>query len=161
MENNMSCKEQQIKNAHDSTINQAGGNITITNGVSVADVMNIVSNVVADKLTIYQQKAETIAENRLKNFKQGLMKELQGCGNEKLFKFNQPAIQIATRKAALGYILSGESCDRDNLLDLLIECVNVGEHSIKQHIVDMAIQIKIHIKLLNEDMELAFKYLYS
>lgn len=26
----MSCKEQQIKNAHDSTINQAGGNITIT-----------------------------------------------------------------------------------------------------------------------------------
>lgn len=49
----MSCKEQQIKNAHDSTINQAGGNITITNGVSVADVMNIVSNVVADKLTIY------------------------------------------------------------------------------------------------------------
>lgn len=79
----MSCKEQQIKNAHDSTINQAGGNITITNGVSVADVMNIVSNVVADKLTIYQQKAETIAENRLKNFKQGLMKELQGCGNEK------------------------------------------------------------------------------
>lgn len=89
------------------------------------------------------------------------MKELQGCGNEKLFKFNQPAIQIATRKAALGYILSGESCDRENFLDLLIERVNVEEHSTKQHIVDMAIQIKTHIKLLNEDMGLAFKYLYS
>lgn len=141
MENSMSSKEQQIKNTHDSTINQAGGDITITNGVSVADVMSIVSNVVADKLTIYQQKAEFIAENRLQEFKQGLMKELQESANENLFKFNQPAIQIATRRAALGYIQSGDSRDKESLLDLLIERVNVEEHSTKQHVVDMAIQV--------------------
>lgn len=137
----MSSKEQQIRNTHDSTINQAGGNITITNGVSVADVMSIVSNVVADKLTIYQQKAETVAEIRLQEFKQGLVKCLQDIANEKLSKFNQPAIQIATRRATLGYIQSGDSRDKENLLDLLIERVNVEEHSTKQHIVDMAIQV--------------------
>lgn len=137
----MFSKEQQISNIQDSKINQAGGNITITNGVSVADVMSIVTNVVADKLTIYQQQAETVAENRLQDFKQALMEELQDKASDKLFRFNQPSVQVATRNAALGYIQSGNSHDKENLIDLLIERVNVEEHSTKQHIVDMAIKV--------------------
>lgn len=53
--------EQNISDISNSTINQANGNI-INKGVSVKDVLDIVSCVVADKMTIYQQQAEFTAQ---------------------------------------------------------------------------------------------------
>lgn len=61
-------KEQNISDISNSTINQANGDI-INNGVSVKDVLDIVSCVVADKMTIYQQQAEFTAQQRLDDFK--------------------------------------------------------------------------------------------
>jgi hypothetical protein len=52
---------QNISDISNSTINQANGNI-INKGVSVKDVLDIVSCVVADKMTIYQQQAEFTAQ---------------------------------------------------------------------------------------------------
>lgn len=116
-------KEQNISDISNSTINQANGDI-INNGVSVKDVLDIVSCVVADKMTIYQQQAEFTAQQRLDDFKQKLVDELKGKGEDTLKRFNQPSVQVAARKAALGYVQSGETEDKDNLVDLLIrECL--------------------------------------
>lgn len=95
--------EQNISDISNSTINQANGNI-INKGVSVKDVLDIVSCVVADKMTIYQQQAEFTAQQRLNDFKQKLVDELKGKGEDTFKRFNQPSVQVAARKAALGYV---------------------------------------------------------
>ena len=133
-------KEQNISDITNSTINQANGDI-INNGVSVKDVLDIVSCVVADKMTIYQQQAEFTAQQRLDDFKQKLVDELKGKDEDTLKRFNQPSVQVAARKAALGYVQSGETEDKDNLVDLLIERVSVEEKTTKQHLIDEAIEI--------------------
>ena len=132
--------EQNISDISNSTINQANGNI-INKGVSVKDVLDIVSCVVADKMTIYQQQAEFTAQQRLNDFKQKLVDELKGKGEDTFKRFNQPSVQVAARKAALGYVQSGEIEDKDNLVDLLIERVSVEEKTTKQHLIDEAIEI--------------------
>ena len=85
-------KEQNISDISNSTINQANGDI-INNGVSVKDVLDIVSCVVADKMTIYQQQAEFTAQQRLDDFKQKLVDELKGKGEDTLKRFNQPSVR--------------------------------------------------------------------
>lgn len=135
-------KEQKISNVHNSDLNQAGRDINITNnGVSVADVLTIVSHVVADKMTIYQQQAETTTKQRLEDFKNSLVTELQKKAEDKLERFNQPSVQMATRNAALGYIQNGDADEKENFIDMLIERVGVEEHTTKQHLIDKAIQV--------------------
>lgn len=134
--------QQHISNVENSTLNQAGRDITINNnGVSVTDVLTIVSDVVADKLKIYQQQAEMKAEQRLDEFKKSLEKELQNKAKDRLDCFNQPSVQVATRNAILGYIQSGDANKKESLIDLLIERVNVEEGTTKQHLIDKAIMV--------------------
>lgn len=132
--------KQNISEISNSTINQAQGDI-INHGVSVKDVLDIVSSVVADKMTIYHQQAELTARQRLDDFKKKLVDELKDKSEEILEKFNQPSVQLAARKAALGCVQSGGAVEQDNLVDLLIERVSVEEKTTKQHLVDEAIEI--------------------
>lgn len=132
--------EQQISNISNSTINQAKGNI-INYGPSVKDVIDIVNNVVADKMVIFQKEAEDTAKQRLDDFNKKLMNELQDKAEEQIEKFNMPAIQLAARKAAWGYVQNGDENDKDDLVDLLIERVAVEEKTTKQHLIDEAIEI--------------------
>lgn len=134
--------QQHISNVENSALNQAGRDIIINNnGVSVTDVLTIVSDVVADKLKIYQQQAEMKAEQRLDEFKKSLEKELQSKAKDRLDCFNQPSVQVATRNAILGYIQSGDPNKKESLIDLLIERVNVEEGTTKQHLIDKAIMV--------------------
>lgn len=132
--------EQQISNISDSTINQAKGNI-INYGPSIKDVIDIVNNVVADKMVIFQKEAEDTAKQRLDDFNKKLMNELQDKAEEQIEKFNLPAIQLAARKAAWGYVQNGDENEKDDLVDLLIERVAAEEKTTKQHLIDEAIEI--------------------
>lgn len=135
-------REQQVDNVTNSNINQAGGDITINNsGVSAGDVLVIVNSVVADKMALYKQQAENTAGQRFNDFKQELMNELHEKAHDRYERFEEPSVQMATRSAALGYIQSGKHEDKENLIDLLIERVNVEEHTTKQHLIDKAIQV--------------------
>lgn len=135
-------KEQKIGDVENSNLNQAGRDITINNnGVSAADVLAIVDRVVNDKMMLYQQQAENTAKQRLVDFKNSLISELQAKTDERLDRFELPSVQMSTRDAALGYIQSGRAEDKENLIDLLIERINVEEYTTKQHLIDKAIQV--------------------
>lgn len=135
-------ESQSIENVEKSTIYQGGRDITINNhGVSAKDVLDIVDSVVADKMALYQQQAENIARQRINDFKKDLMNELNEKAHDRFDRFEQPSVQMSARSAALGYIQSGKSEDKENLIDLLIERVNVEEHTTKQHLIDKAIQV--------------------
>lgn len=135
-------RTQQVEDVTNSSINQAGRDVVINNsGVSATDVLAIVNSVVADKISLYKQQAEIIAKQRFDDFKNCLIANLQEKANDRLDRFEQPSIQMATRNAALGYIQSGRVEEKENLIDLLIERVNVEEHTTKQHLIDKAIQV--------------------
>lgn len=135
-------RTQQVDGVTNSSINQAGRDVVINNsGVSATDVLAIVNSVVADKMALYQQQAENIAGQRFNDFKKDLMTELNEKAHDRYERFEQPSVQMATRSAALGYIQSGKAEDKENLIDLLIERVNVEEHTTKQHLIDKAIQV--------------------
>lgn len=132
--------EQQISGVSNSTVNQAKGDI-INYGPSIKDVIDIVNSVVADKMVIFQKEAETTAKQRLSDFNQKLIIELQDKAEEQIEKFNLPSIQLAARKAAWGYVQNGDDKEKDDLVDLLIERVAVEEKTTKQHLIDEAIEI--------------------
>lgn len=135
-------ENQSVKGVSNSTINQARGDIyNIHKGLSVKEVLDIINSVVADKIAIYQKEADQTVQKRLTEFENGLVEKLQEKKILSLDKFNQPAIQMASRKAALGYIQSGDDEAKDNLLDLLLERIIVEEKTTKQHLIDEAISI--------------------
>ena len=134
-------EEQQISGVSNSTVNQAKGDIINNYGISVKDVIDIVNSVVADKMAIFHKEAENTAKQRLTEFNLELIKKLEDKAEEQIGKFNLPAVQLAARKAAWGYVQSGDANDKEAFVDLLIERVAVEERSTKQHLIDEAIEI--------------------
>lgn len=134
---------QEIGNVgNDSTVNQATGNITINNyGLKISDVIPLVHELVKSELDIYKKQAEETAVKRLNDFSEALEKSITEKVSDKIERFNDPAIQMAARKAALGYIKTGDSLNRENLIDMLIERVKTKENISKQYIIDEAIEI--------------------
>lgn len=134
---------QEIGNVgNDSTVNQAKGNITINNyGLKISDVIPLVHELVKSELDIYKKQAEETAVKRLNDFSEALEKSITEKVSDKIERFNDPAIQMAARKAALGYIKTGDSLNRENLIDMLIERVKTKENISKQYIIDEAIDI--------------------
>lgn len=132
---------QDISRIQDSTIFQAGGNLTINQGLRASDVLAIVKDVVSSELAIYSQNAEKKAEERLNQFSNSLVEQLAKQVSDKLDRFNEPSLQFAVRNAALSYVKSGKEADEKALVDLMIERVKVDEHTTKQKLIDQAIKI--------------------
>lgn len=133
--------KQDISKIQDSTINQAGRDITVNYGLSAADIIAIVKEVVASELAIYSHNADKKAEERLNQFSTDLVGKLAETVADKLDKFNEPSLQLAVREAALSFVKSGKDTDEKALIDLMIERVKVDEHSTKQKLIDQAIKI--------------------
>lgn len=132
---------QDISRIQDSTVYQAGGDLTINHGLSASDVIAIVKSVVSSELAIYSQNAEKRAEERLNQFVEDLVEQLAQQVSDKLNRFNEPSLQFAVREAALSYVKSGKEADEKALVDLMIERVKVDEHTTKQKLIDQAIKI--------------------
>ena len=92
-------------------------------------------------MVIFRKEAEATAKQRIDDFNKKLMNELQDKAEEQIEKINLPAIQLAARKAAWGYVQNGDENEKDDLVDLLIEGVAVEEKTTKQHLIDEAIEI--------------------
>lgn len=133
--------KQEISEIQDATILQAGGDLTINNGLNAGDVIAIVKEVVASELAIYTREAEKKAEERLERFSQDLVEQLAQRVSDKLERFNEPALQMAVRDAALSYVKTGNDSDEKALIDLLIERVSVEDHTTKQRLIDQAIKV--------------------
>lgn len=132
---------QDISRVKDSSINQAGRDLTVIYGLSAADVIAIVKETVASELAIYSQNADKKAEERLNQFSNDLAQILYEKVADKLDRFSEPSLQFAVREAALSYVKSGNASDERTLIDLMIERVKVDEHTTKQKLIDQAIRI--------------------
>lgn len=152
--------EQEIGNVGDgASVNQAGGNITINQGMQAGDVVTLVHALVKSELALYQHQAETTARERLKDFVQQLESTLAEQVADKIDRFHEPSMQFATREAAVGYIKSGDINEREALVDLLIERVKEDEHTSKQMLIDEA--IKILPKLSKESLAILTLLTYN
>lgn len=131
---------QSVSNNKNSTINQAARDIVI-NGLQPCDVVQIVNTIVASKLAEYAANAQLTARERLDAFEEKLLEEVSKKVKGKINRFNEPAIQFATREAALGFVRSGDETQGEELVDLLIERIKAEEHTTEQNLIDQAIRI--------------------
>ena len=133
--------KQEISKILDSTVLQAGGDLTINTGLRAPDVIEIVKEVVASELAVYTREADKKAVERLQRFSEDLVEVLAKKVSDKLNRFNKPALHIAARDAALSFVRSGDDLDEKVLIDLLIERVSVEEHTTMQRLIDQAIRV--------------------
>lgn len=106
---------QSVSNNKNSTINQAARDIVI-NGLQPCDVVQIVNTIVASKLAEYAANAQLTARERLDAFEEKLLEEVSKKVKGKINRFNEPAIQFATREAALGFVRSGDETQGEELV---------------------------------------------
>lgn len=134
---------QNISDVENSTVNQAGRDVTIVNnnGLQAKDVIAIVDHLVSSKLAEYSSKAQQTAHQRSQEFSVKLVEEVTKKVMEKIDRFEEPSIQYATRVATLGYIKSGDAEQKENLVDLLIERVKAKEGTTLQQVIDQAIEV--------------------
>lgn len=134
---------QNISDIDNSTVNQAGGDVTIinNNGLQAKDVISIVNHLVSSKLAEYSSKAQQTALQRSQEFSNKLVEEVTNKVLEKIDRFEEPSIQYATQVATLGYIKNGDTEQKENLVDLLIERVKAKEGTTLQQVIDQAIEV--------------------
>ena len=134
--------EQTIQDINGSTINQAGGNVVVNNyGMSPVEAMGLVKELVSYEMSQYLQQAQETAQDRLAEFSQKFEERIDAKLHQHLSRFNEPSIQIAARDAALGYIRNGNPIEGEALVDMLIERIQVEEHTTQQQLIDKAIRI--------------------
>ena len=110
-------------------------------GVQISDVVPIVHGLVKAEMEVYQQIAETKVRSRFDDFTKSLESQIEAKVADKVDKFSEPGMQYAAKEATLGYIKSGETEQKDSLIDLLIERITTEERSSEQLLIDEAIQI--------------------
>lgn len=137
--------ELQVGRVSDnSTVNQANGNIYNinhnNNGLQIGDVIPLVQALVKSELEVCKLQAENTVLHRFDEFTKSLESELDKKVSDKISRFAEPAMQFAAREATLGYLKSGDSEDREALIDLLIERVKEKERTSKQFLIDEAIR---------------------
>ena len=135
-------EQQTIQDVNGSTINQAGGDVVVNNyGMSAVEAMGLVKQLVSYEMSQYLQQAQVTAQDRLAEFSQKFEERIDAKLHEHLSRFNEPSMQLAARDAALGYIRNGNPVEGDALVDMLIERVQVEEHTTQQQLIDKAIRI--------------------
>lgn len=137
--------ELQVGNVSDnSVVNQANGNIynisNSNNGLQIGDVVPLVKALVKSELELYELQAENTVLRRFNEFTTSLESELEKKVSDRISRFAEPAMQFATREAAVGYLKSGDPVEGEALIDLLIERVKEKERTSKQFLIDEAIR---------------------
>lgn len=133
---------QDITGISNSSVNQAGGDVTIiNNGVQLKDIVPLVDSLVAKAIDNYVAKGLVTVKNRRDEFGQGLLDALKEKAEDRLFRFDDPSVQYSTRRAALGYIKTGDKEEGEELIDMLIEKLYAEEYSTQQNVIDQAIEV--------------------
>lgn len=135
--------KQEIDKITNSTINQAGGNITVTtiNGVSAVEVVQICNDVMRTQMSIYTQQAIVSAQERLDSFCDKFTARLTTVEDKISKQLKEPSIQIALQESIKGSIDGNNEELTDDLIDLMIERMSITERSSKQFIIDAARQV--------------------
>lgn len=129
--------DQKIESVNQSTIVQAKGDINF-NGITAETAMKICQNVVKAELAVYTQDARVEAEKRLSDILEKTIDRITSLKEDLLYRFKEPAIQMALNETFKNHIASGNEELGENLIDLLIERLRVQERTTEQSIIDEA-----------------------
>ena len=129
--------DQKIESVNQSTIVQAKGDINF-NGITAETAMEICKYVVKAELAVYTQDARVEAEKRLSDISKKTIDRITSLKEDLLYRFKEPAIQMALNETFKNHIASGNEELGENLIDLLIERLRVQERTTEQSIIDEA-----------------------
>ncbi len=129
--------DQKIESVNQSTIVQAKGDINF-NGITAETAMEICKYVVKAELAVYTQDARVEAEKRLSDISKKTIDRITSLKEDLLYRFKEPAIQMALNETFKNHIASGNEELGENLIDLLIERLKVQERTTEQSIIDEA-----------------------
>ena len=94
--------------------------------------------VVKAELAVYTQDARVEAEKRLSEISEKTIDRITSLKEDLLYRFKEPAIQMALNETFKNHIASGNEELGENLIDLLIERLRVQERTTEQSIIDEA-----------------------
>ena len=132
---------QKVKNIHDSTVNQAKGDIHIHNGLTYSEVKDVCETTVRTEVERLTADAKNEIMQILEAFQKELYARLEALENkEKIKKLRKPSMQLCIHKTIIETVGTENEDNRKELLDLLIDRLNVDEESTERVVIEDAIE---------------------
>ena len=138
-----------VEDTSDSTVNQAGGDLNITNITNISAtseqikeiVTDTVRGVLKDEISKLEGEAEKTAILRRSEAEEKTIRSIESENKNLINRFKEPAIQFALNAIYKEYIKTDDVELGNGLIDMLIDRLNVDERTTEQFLIDEAIQI--------------------
>lgn len=135
-------KSQNQKVAGNSTAIQANGNVTVNNGLSVAEVKELCLLFLKDNFPALREEAIREAEGNVREFAQELeQKIVQNAQFITLEKFKDPDVQAAINDAVQSSARRGKKANTSVLVDLISERASVSSSDFKDIVLSEAVNV--------------------
>ncbi len=135
-------KSQDQKVAENSTAIQATGNVTVNNGLSVAEVKELCFLFLKDNFPALREEAIREAEGNVREFAQELeQKIVQNAQFITLEKFKDPDVQAAINDAVQSSARRGKKANTSVLVDLISERASVSSSDFKDIVLSEAVNV--------------------
>lgn len=133
--------QQQIGDVQNGTVNQAGGNINIQNGLSYNEVKDLCETTVRAEVTRLTGEARMSMMQLLADFQERFYARLSELENKQnLEKLNRPSVQLCVYKTILETSkVVNDELTKDELLEILIDRLNADERSTEKVVIEDAI----------------------
>lgn len=132
--------QQKIEGTKDSTVNQAGGDLTINQGIQYPELRQVVTDIVKSEMFQLSQKAEETKMERAMEYERRLTEQLASNTNSTLIpQFQRPDIQFAMRDSLKEFIKKGSAESLEEQVEMLIERLTVDENSVMRSVIEEAI----------------------
>ncbi len=135
-------KNQDQKVAENSSAIQAGGNVTVNNGLSVAEVKELCLLFLRDNFPALREEAIREAEDNVREFAQELERKIvQNAHFITLEKFKDPDVQAAINDAVQSSARRGKKANTNVLVDLISERASVSSSDFKDIVISEAVNV--------------------
>ena len=132
---------QKAENIHDSTVNQAKGDIHIHNGLTYSEVKDMCETTVRTEVERLTADAKNEILQILEAFQKEFYARLEALENkEKIEKLKRPSMQLCIHKTIMETVGTEDSDKRTELMGLLIDRLNVDEESTERVVIEDAIE---------------------
>lgn len=135
-------KSQDQNVAENSTAIQATGNVTVNNGLSVAEVKELCLLFLKDNFPALRDEAIRDAEINVREFSQELEnKIIQNAQFITLEKFKDPDVQAAINDAVQASARRGKKANTNVLVDLIAERASISSNDFKDIVISEAVLV--------------------
>lgn len=139
--------KQEVSNVSDSFVQQANGDIH-NHGLGYNDVKEICRDVVRQELAIVTKEATDTFHQEISAFENQFIDRLEKLENPQVMeKLRTPKLQFALHDTMKEYAKTDDTSTKEELVDLLIERLKVGEHTTEQYLIDKCIKILPNLSL--------------